>query len=89
MKILGTRVLIKPDPKKDKTESGLYIPERAQENSTTGTVIEVGPGTKNYEMSVKKGDRVMFGKYGGTELQVENETMYLLNETEITGILTN
>lgn len=71
------RVVVLQDPPKEKSSGGVIIPETAQEKSMKGTVVAVGPGTKDTKMTAKVGDSVLFGKYSGMEFEFDG-TMYLL-----------
>ena len=71
IKPLADRVLIEPKEAETKTASGIFIPDTAKEKPQQGTVIAVGPGKKDEPMEVKVGDVVLFGKYAGTEVAVE------------------
>jgi chaperonin GroES len=88
---LGDRVLVKPDSAEEKTASGLFIPDTAKEKPQRGTVIAVGGGKvengTKIEMTVKAGDKVLYGKYSGTELTLENEEFMIMRESDILGIL--
>jgi len=86
------RVLIKPIEKESKTESGLYLPESSKERPIQGKVVAVGPGKrldngKRAEMSVKKGDTIVYGKYAGTEVEIKGAEHLILRESEILGIV--
>lgn len=92
VKPLEDRVLVKPVEPETKTESGLYLPETAQDRPSQGTVVAVGPGKRldngtNAPMSVKKGDTVVFGKFAGSEVEIKDEEHLILRESEILGIL--
>lgn len=92
LKMLEDRVLVKPIPQEDRTESGLYLPDTAKERPQKGEVIEVGPGKllengTRIEPTVKKGDKVLFGKYAGTELKIAGEEYLILRESEILAII--
>ena len=76
IKPLADRVLILPAPAEEKTIGGIIIPDTAKEKPLKGEVIAVGNGTKDEEMVLKVGDTVLYGKYAGTELEVEG-TKYL------------
>ena len=78
IKPLADRVLILPAPAEEKTIGGIIIPDTAKEKPLKGEVIAVGNGTKDEEMVLKVGDTVLYGKYAGTELEVEG-TKYLIN----------
>ena len=77
IKPLADRVLILPAPAEEKTIGGIIIPDTAKEKPLKGEVIAVGNGTKDEEMVLKVGDTVLYGKYAGTELEVEG-TKYLV-----------
>ena len=89
---LGERVIVKPSPSEEKTAGGLYIPETAKEKPQKGEVIDVGPGRKAEDgqrlpMEVKVGDKVLYGKYSGTEMKVDGETYLIIKESDILAIL--
>ena len=88
---LGDRVLVKHDSAEEKTASGLFIPDTAKEKPQRGTVIAVGGGKvengTKIEMTVKAGDKVLYGKYSGTELTLENEEFMIMRESDIYAIL--
>ena len=71
----------------EKTASGLYIPNTAQEKPQKGTVIAVGTGTKDEEMQVKEGDVVIFGKYSGTEITLDGKKYLMMHQTDIMAII--
>jgi len=85
---LGDRVLVKPIEKEERTKSGIYLPDTAKEKPQEGEVIAVGPG-KMYEngkripMDLKVGDKVIYAKYGGTEIKVDDVEMMILRESDI------
>lgn len=88
---LGDRVLIKRE-QAEKTKGGILLPETAKEKPKIGIVLEVGPGKlddngKRVAMSVKKGDRVLFSNYSGTEIKVNDEDEMILSEDDVLGIL--
>lgn len=92
VKPLEDRVLVKPIEKSNKTESGLYLPESSKERPVQGTVVAVGPGKllengKRAEMSIKKGDTIVYGKYSGSEIEIKGTEHLILRESEILGIL--
>lgn len=87
---LGDRVLVKPTPKEETTKSGIIIPASAQEERAEGEVVALGSGIKEgkkYEFSVKKGDKVLYGKYSGEELKIDGTDYKVMKEEEILGIL--
>lgn len=87
IKPLADRVLIKPAAAEEKTASGIIIPDSAKEKPLKGEVIAVGNGTKDEEMIVKKGDQVLYGKYAGTELELDGEKLLIMRQSDILGIL--
>ncbi len=85
---LADRVLVKPTEKEEKTKSGIYIPDTAKEKPQEGEVMAVGPGKldengKRIPMDLKVGDRVIYAKYGGTEIKVDDEELIILRESDI------
>lgn len=88
---LGDRVLVKPDVAEEKTASGLFIPDTAKEKPQRGTVIAVGGGKvengTKIDMIVKAGDKVLYGKYSGTELSLDNQDYMIMRESDILGVL--
>jgi chaperonin GroES len=85
---LGDRVLVKPIEKEEKTKSGIYLPDTAKEKPQEGEIIAVGPGKydetgKRIPMDLKVGDRVIYAKYGGTEIKVDDEELMILRESDI------
>ena len=87
IKPLADRVLIEPKEAETKTASGIYIPDTAKEKPQQGKVIAVGPGKKDEPMEVKVGDEVIYGKYAGTEVTVENEKYLIVKQSDILAIL--
>ncbi len=89
---LGDRVLVKRIPEEEKTKGGIIIPDTAKEKPQEGMVVAVGKGKVTEEgkvvaPDVKKGDRILFGKYSGTEIKIEGEEHLILREDEIVGVL--
>ena len=89
---LHDRILVRRVEAEQKTSSGLYIPDSAKEKPQEGEVISVGKGKSNDEgkvfpLDVKAGDRVLFGKYSGTEIKLDGEEFLIMREEEILGIL--
>jgi chaperonin GroES len=85
---LADRVLVKPIEKEEKTKSGIYLPDTAKEKPQEGEVLAVGPGKmtddgKRVPPDLKVGDRVIYAKYGGTEIKVEDEDLIILRESDI------
>ena len=90
---LGARVLDKRVEEESKTKGGIIIPDTAKEKPQEGEVVAVGPGTRNDKgdvvaLDVKAGDRVLFGKWGGTEVKIDGEDLLILKESDILGIVT-
>jgi len=91
---LQDRVLIERLDRENKTKSGIIIPDTAKEKPMEGLVIEVGPGITNDSGNLimprlKKGDRVLFAKWGGTEVKIDNKDYLIMKESDILGILNN
>ncbi|BDT61586.1 MAG: 10 kDa chaperonin [Flavobacteriales endosymbiont of Rhyzopertha dominica] len=89
IKPLYDRVIIEPLQIENKTKSGIIIPDTVKEKSQKGKVIEVGTGKKNYNMIVKKGDIVLYSKYSGTELNINNKKYLIMYENDILAIINN
>ncbi len=91
IKPLGDRVLIQADVAEEVTSSGLYIPDTAKEKPQQGTVVAVGPGKvengTKVDMSVSEGDKVLYGKYAGTEVTIDGVEYLIMRESDIVGIL--
>lgn len=87
IKPIGDKVLIEPKAPETQTASGIIIPENAQSKSQVGTVISVGNGKKDFPMTVKEGDVVLYRKYAGTEIKHENKDYLLMLEDEILAII--
>ncbi len=88
LKPLGDRVVIKPSAKEEVTKSGLVLPDTAKEKPQEGEVVAVGPGKvgddgKHIPMEVKKGDRVIYAKYAGTEIKLDEIEYIILRESDI------
>ena len=88
---IGDRVVVRPEAAEEKTSSGLFIPDTAQEKPQRGTVLFVGPGQiedgKHVEMTVKAGDSVLYGKYSGTEIALDGEDVLIMRESDILGVV--
>jgi chaperonin GroES len=89
---LDDRVIVKPSEAEEKTAGGIVLPDTAKEKPLTGKVIATGPGKlldsgKRSAMSVKKNDEVIFGKYAGTEVELDGKKYSILRETDILGII--
>ncbi|KAA0216257.1 MAG: co-chaperone GroES [Leptolyngbya sp. PLA3] len=92
VKPLEDRVLVKPIEPEAKTASGLYLPEGSKERPIQGEVVATGPGKlldngKRAQLSVKKGDRVVYGKYAGSEVEIKGVKHLILRETELLGVV--
>lgn len=92
IKPLGDKVVVKPAKAEEKTESGIILPGSAQEKPHQGTVVAVGPGTRDDKgnhipLDVKEGDRVIYGKFGGVDLKYDNEEYVVLSEKDILVVL--
>ena len=84
---LHDRVIVKPAEKAEKTAGGIIIPDTAQDKPQQGEVVAVGNGRKDEPMTVKVGDVVLFGKYGGTEIELDGHKLLLLKESDIFAII--
>ncbi len=84
---LADRVLIEPQAAEIKTASGIFIPDSAQEKPQRGTVVAAGSGTKDEAMEVKVGDTVLYGKYAGTELNVEGNDYLIMRQSDILAVV--
>jgi len=87
VKPLGDRVLIEPQEAEVKTASGIIIPDSAQEKPQKGKVLAVGPGTKDVDMEVKVGNIVLYGKYSGTEIKVDDKTYLIMRQSDILAVI--
>ncbi|KXX67379.1 MULTISPECIES: co-chaperone GroES [Flammeovirga] len=87
IKPLADRVLIEPAAAETQTASGLFIPDNAKEKPQRGTVVAVGNGTKDEPLTVKVGDTVIYGKYSGTELNVDGSDYLIMREADILAIV--
>ncbi|MCD4813662.1 co-chaperone GroES [bacterium] len=91
-KPLGDRVLVKPNEEKEEKRGGIIIPDTAKEKPLVGEVIAVGPGKtddkgQKVAMNVKTGDKVLYGKYAGNEVKLDDAEYMIMNEDDIYGIL--
>ncbi len=91
IKPLGDRVVVRPEPAEEKTASGLYLPGAAKEKPQRGKVVSVGPGRvengTKIDMTVKANDVVLYGKYAGTEINIGDEDLLIMRETDILGVI--
>jgi chaperonin GroES len=91
IKPLEDRILVRPEDQEETTVSGLVIPDTAKEKPQEGTVLAVGPGKRSdtgdlIPMEVKEGDRVIYSKYGGTEIKVDGEELLILSARDVLAI---
>jgi len=89
---LNDIVMVQRKPKEERSAGGIVIPENAQEKTTTGIVMAVGPGAvddrgERRAIDVRVGDEILFGRYAGTEVQISGEDFVMLRETEIFGVV--
>jgi chaperonin GroES len=89
---LGDRVLVKRVEEEQKTKGGIIIPDTAKEKPQEGEVIAVGPGARDdagkvQALDVKPGDRILFGKWSGTEVKLDGEDLLIMKESDILGVL--
>ncbi len=86
LKPLADRVLIKPAPAEETTLSGIIIPDSAKEKPLKGSVLAAGEGTKDEKMILKEGDTVLYGKYAGTEIELEGEKYLIMRQSDVLAI---
>ncbi len=86
-KPLADRVLVEPTAAETKTASGIIIPDTAKEKPQEGTVVAVGTGKKDEPMTVNVGDKVLYGKYSGTELKLDGKEYLIVKESDLFGII--
>jgi chaperonin GroES len=89
---LGDRVLVKRVEEETKTKGGIIIPDTVKEKPQEGEVIAVGPGARNDKgdvvaLDVKAGDRILFGKWSGTEVKVDGQDLLIMKESDVLGIV--
>jgi len=87
VKPLADRVLVRPVAAETKTASGIIIPDSAKEKPLKGEVIAVGGGTKDEQMVLKAGDEVLYGKYAGTEIEIDNEKLLIMRQSDVLAII--
>lgn len=92
LKPLGDRLVVKPIEEEEVTPSGIVLPETAKEKPQKGEVLAIGPGArdeagKRIAMDVAVGDKVLYAKYGGTEVKIDGEKLLILRESDILAIL--
>ena len=89
---LGDRVLVKRVEEEQKTKGGIIIPDTAKEKPQEGEVVAVGPGARDESgkiqpLDVKAGDRILFGKWSGTEVKIDGEELLIMKESDVLGVL--
>ena len=92
IKPLADRVVIRPIPAEEKTKGGIFLPDTAKEKPVVGEIVAVGPGRKSDDgqtvaIDVKVGDRVLYGKYSGTETTIDGQEYLILREADIFAVL--
>ncbi len=87
IKPLADRVVVLPAEAEVKTVGGIIIPDTAKEKPQKGTVVAAGPGKKDEPMTVKVGDTILYGKYSGTEVQLDGENYLIMKESDIYAII--
>lgn len=84
---LHDRVIVKPAAAETKTAGGIIIPDTAKEKPQRGIVVAAGPGKKDEPVTVKSGDTVLYGKYAGTEINLDGEDLLIMRESDILAIV--
>jgi chaperonin GroES len=89
---LGDRVLVKRVEEEQKTKGGIIIPDTAKEKPQEGEVIAVGPGARDeagkiQPLDLKKGDRILFGKWSGTEVKIDGADLLIMKESDVLGVI--
>ncbi len=90
---LHDRVVIEPMEQEEKTAGGIIVPDTAKEKPVQGKVVAVGPGPRDEDgalqaLDVKKGDTILYGKYSGTEVKIDDKELLIMRESDIMGVLT-
>ena len=91
---LGDRVVIQPTPREDMTKSGIVLPDTAKEKPQEGLIVAAGPGRvlddgKREAMDIKKGDKVLYAKYAGTEFKIDDDELLIVSQKDILAIVAN
>ena len=91
-KPLGDRVVIEPVKREEKTAGGIYLPDSVKEKPMEGTVISVGKGARDSQgniipMELKAGDKIVFGKWAGTEVKIDGKEFLIMKESDVMGVL--
>ena len=84
---LADRVLIRPTAAEEVTVSGIIIPDSAKEKPLRGEIIAAGNGTKDEEMILKEGDNVLYGKYAGTEVEIDGEKLLIMRQNDVLAVV--
>jgi chaperonin GroES len=87
VKPLADRVLVRPVAAETTTASGIIIPDSAKEKPLRGEVLAVGNGTKDEEMVLKVGDTILYGKYAGTEIEIESEKLLIMRQSDVLAVI--
>ena len=87
IKPLADRILVEPAAAEEKTARGIIIPDTAKEKPQRGKVVAVGPGKKDEPLTVKVGDEILYGKYGGTDLRIEDKDYLMMRESDVYAIV--
>ena len=92
VKPLGDRILVKVSEAEEKTAGGILLPDTAKEKPQEGEIVSVGPGARDdagkvQPLDVKAGDRVLFGKWSGTEVKIDGEDLLIMKESDIMGVV--
>jgi len=92
LKPLGDRVIVKPKEAEEVTKGGIIVPDTAKEKPVEGTIIAVGPGRvsddgKTIPMELKQGDKILYGKYSGTEIKINDEEHLIMRESDVYAII--
>jgi chaperonin GroES len=92
LKPLGSRIVVEPVEQEDVTTGGIYLPETAKEKPQKGVILSTGPGDRDESgkylpMDVKKGDTVLFNKYSGTEIKVDDKKVLIMKESDVLAIV--
>jgi chaperonin GroES len=92
MRPLGDRVVIKPTPREEMTKSGIVLPDTAKEKPQEGSIVAAGPGRltdegKREPMDVKKGDKVLYAKYAGTEFKIDGDEYLIVSQKDILAVV--
>ena len=87
IKPLADRVLVEPKEAETKTASGLFIPDNAKEKPQEGVILATGNGKKDEPMELKAGDKVLYGKYSGTEIHYEGKTYLMMRQSDVMAVI--